>query len=75
MSKPACGTHVELVSNEAVRVTRCTCGTVHLTINTSGVTLRMQPEAFRNAVAGLRGAVEKLDASQPITATGSTSIN
>jgi hypothetical protein len=75
MSKPSCGTHTELLSNNAVRVTKCTCGTVHVTLNASGVTVRMPAEAFRNVAAGLRGAVEKLDSSTEITATGSTSIN
>jgi hypothetical protein len=75
MSKSACGQHTELLSNNAVRVTRCTCGTVHVTFNASGVTVRMPVEAFRNVAAGLRGAVEKLDSATEITATGSTSIN
>jgi methyl coenzyme M reductase subunit C-like uncharacterized protein (methanogenesis marker protein 7) len=75
MSKSACGQHTELLSNNAVRVTRCTCGTVHVTLQASGVTVRMPVDAFRNVVAGLRGAAEKLDSAAEITATGSTSIN
>ena len=55
MSKSACGPQTELMSNNAVRVTRCTCGTVHVTLVASGVTVRMQADAFRNVVAGLRG--------------------
>ncbi len=75
MSKPACGQHTELVSNNAVRVTRCTCGTVHVTIVASGVTVRMPADAFRNVATGLRAAADKLESSTEITATGSTSIN
>ncbi len=75
MSKSACGQHTELVSNNAVRVTRCTCGTVHVTLVASGVTVRMPVEAFRNVVGGLHGAVEKLETAAEITSTGSTSIN
>jgi hypothetical protein len=75
MSKSTCGQHTELVSNNAVRVTRCTCGTVHVTLNASGVTVRMPVEAFRNVAAAFRGSVEKLDSATEITATGSTSIN
>ncbi len=75
MSKNACGTHTELMSNNAVRVTRCTCGTVHVTLNASGVTVRMQPDTFRAVAAGLQGGVEKLGSPAEITATGSTSIN
>jgi len=73
MSK-ACGQHVELVSNNTVRVTKCTCGTLHVTLNASGVTVRMPTDAFRQVAAALRAAEEKLNASE-ITATGSQSIN
>jgi len=75
MSKNACGQHTELLSNNAVRVTRCTCGTIHVTLVASGVTVRMPAEAFRAVAAGLRGAADKLESSTEITATGSTSIN
>jgi hypothetical protein len=75
MSKNACGPHTDLVSNNAVRVSRCTCGTLHVTLVASGVTLRMSPEVFRGVSAGLRGAAEKLDEQPTISATGSSSIN
>jgi hypothetical protein len=75
MSKNACGAHTEILSNNAARVTRCTCGTLHVTLNASGVTVRLQPDAFRGLAAGLQQAIEKLDAAPEITATGSTSIN
>src|SRR5262249_30837336 len=32
MSKSACGQHTELVSNNALKVTRCPCGAVHVTV-------------------------------------------
>ena len=75
MSKSACGQPIELVSNNAVRVTRCTCGTVHVTLVASGVTVRMPADVFRSVASGLQGAVDKLGGSAEITATGSTSIN
>jgi hypothetical protein len=75
MSKSACGPQTELMSNNAVRVTRCSCGTVHVTLVASGVTVRMQADTFRNVVAGLHGAVDKLESPAEITSTGSTSIN
>ena len=74
MSKNACGQHTELVANNAVRITRCTCGTVHVTMVPSGVTVRMNADVFRNVTAGMTKAVDKLDPAE-ITATGSTSIN
>lgn len=59
-SKP-CGQHTELVSTNAIRVTRCTCGTLHVTFVASGVTLRMSHEAFQGAASGMKSAVERLD--------------
>jgi hypothetical protein len=75
MSKAACGQHTELLSNNVVRVTRCTCGTVHVTLVASGVTVRLPADVFRNVAAGLRAAADKLESSAEISATGSTSIN
>jgi hypothetical protein len=76
MSKNACGPHTDLISTNAVKVTKCTCGTLHVTMVASGVTVRMSPEVFRGVYAGLRGAAEKLDEQPPaISSTGSTSIN
>ncbi len=74
-SKPACGTHTEILSNSATRVTRCTCGVFHVTLNASGVTVRLAADAFRGIAAGLQEAVTKLDAVPDITANGSQSIN
>jgi len=75
MSKNACGPHTDLVSNNAVRVSRCTCGTLHVTLVASGVTLRMTPDVFRSVTAGLRAAAEKTEEQPTISATGSSSIN
>lgn len=75
MSKSACGPHTEILSNNAVKVTRCNCGTVHVTLVASGVTVRMPADQFRNIATGLRTAAEKLEPPATITATGSTSIN
>jgi len=77
MSKSACGQHTELVSNNALRVTRCTCGTLHVTMVASGVTVRMSPEVFKGFAAGMRAAEVRFSESESheITATGSTTIN
>jgi hypothetical protein len=48
---------------------------VHVTLLASGVTVRMQADAFRNVAAGLRAAADKLENPAEITTTGSTSIN
>lgn len=75
MSKSACGQHTELVSNNAVRVTRCTCGTLHVTVVASGVTMRLTPEVFRAVASGMRAAEARLGDPAEITSTGSQSIN
>lgn len=75
MSKSSCGEHVEFVSNDAVRVTRCSCGTMHVTLVASGVTVQMTPELMRNVASGLRAAEGKLGEPPTIRVTGSTSIN
>ena len=67
-----CGPHTELVSNNTVRVTRCPCGTVHVTMITSGVTVRMNAETFRNVAAGMKLAVDRIDGNPQL---GTTTIN
>jgi hypothetical protein len=75
MSDKACGPHVDLASNDAIRITRCSCGTVHVTLLASGVTVRMNADNLRNATIGLKAAVERLDQAVIVQGTGSTSIN
>jgi hypothetical protein len=67
-----CGSHTELASNDATRVTRCACGIVHVTLLGPGVTVRMSTEAFRGVASGLKGAAERLDDDARL---GATSIN
>lgn len=67
-----CGPHTELASNEATRVTRCGCGTVHVTLLGPGVTFRMPADAFRGVASGLKAAAERLDDDAHF---GTTSIN
>ena len=52
-SKPACGPHEEIVRTEAVRITRCACGTIHLTLQRSGVTVQLASEQFGEVVQAL----------------------
>lgn len=60
-----CGPHSELIHNGTVRVTRCGCGTVHMTMIPSGVTVRLSAEHFRLLCSGVRIAAEKLDEAAP----------
>lgn len=62
-SEKNCGPHTELVSNNQTRVTRCACGTVHVVLHSSGITIRMSEAAFRNTASGLKIALERLDES------------
>ena len=73
MPSKQCGPHTELCSNDALRVSRCTCGTVHLTLIASGVTLRLSAEQLRGVAAGLKMALERLDEAS--SQLGTTSIN
>jgi len=72
-SSSKCGPHTELVSNNTVRVTRCSCGTVHATFMNSGVTVRMSTETFRSSASGLKAAADRMDGEG--AAFGTTSIN
>jgi len=72
MPASSCGPHTELVSNNTVRVTRCSCGTMHVTLIASGVTVRMNAETFRNVAAGLKLAVDRVDGNPHL---GTTTIN
>jgi hypothetical protein len=58
-ARSKCGPHVELVANDAARVTRCTCGTLHVHVHANGVTLRLSPDSFRH-VANALGAAANL---------------
>ena len=60
MAEPnRCGPHAELINNGTVRVTRCTCGTVHMTMIPSGVTVRLSAEHFRLLSSGVRMAADR----------------
>jgi hypothetical protein len=66
MAEPnRCGQHTELIHNGTVRVTRCSCGTIHMTLIPSGVTVRLSADHFRLMSAGVRIAAEKLDEAVP----------
>lgn len=67
-----CGPHTELIANNTVRVTRCGCGAVHVTMIASGVTVRMSSETFRNVAAGLKLAADRIDGNPQL---GTTIIN
>ena len=56
-----CGKHIELASNESVRVTQCPCGTVHMTLLANGVTVRLPETALKTLTRGLMTALDKVE--------------
>lgn len=60
-----CGRHSELVVNDAVRVTRCGCGMVHVHFLATGVSMRMNEDTMRLATAAMMTATDKVDELDP----------
>lgn len=69
--KPPCGPHVTLSDNEGARVARCPCGTVHVLVKASGVSLQLSEERFQKLGLAVMGAVSALG-SQPTNPTTPT---
>ena len=44
--KNLCGAHTEIAKSEGVKISRCTCGTLHVNLARSGVTVQLSPENF-----------------------------
>lgn len=65
-TRPSCGKHTELASNPAVRISRCACGTVHVTVISSGVTVRMNTETMSKVAAGFKAAQDQVEASPAV---------
>lgn len=63
--KPACGPHVELVKNDGARITRCPCGTLHLHLARSGVTVQLADEAFDEVADAIAEAKRELRPEPP----------
>ena len=61
--KRPCGKHVDLASNGSVKITQCPCGTVHLTMHASGVTVRMNEETFKATTSAFLAANDKVTES------------
>ena len=75
MAKNACGPQTEIAANNVVRVTRCTCGVLHVTLLGNGVTVRMTAEQLRGVSAAFGTALERIDEPVEFSSTNSTSIN
>ena len=42
--KASCGPHTTIVNTEGVRIAKCPCGTFHVTLVQSGVTVQLSAE-------------------------------
>jgi len=71
MSK--CGPHTVVVNTEAVRIARCPCGTFHVTLVPSGVTVQLSAE--RLAELGRAIAVASPPRDEAPRGLGTTPIN
>lgn len=63
MSRRPCGTHATLAENDGARVSRCSCGMVHVLIKASGVTVQLNPERFHELGLAVMGAVAAMGAT------------
>ena len=64
-SNSSCGPHVELVRSEGVRITRCPCGTLHVTLARNGTTIQFPPEYFAEVAKVFGIAQSVLSGRQP----------
>jgi hypothetical protein len=60
-----CGPHVEMTKTDHVRVTRCACGAVHVTMLKHGVTVQMSEEEFVGVARDLGLAAHECELAKP----------
>jgi hypothetical protein len=58
----SCGSHEELARTTSFRVTRCACGTVHLHMSKSGVTVQLSDTQLAELVNAATAAQRKVEA-------------
>lgn len=58
-----CGPHSELAKTTEFRITQCPCGTVHMHVVRSGVTLQLDPDSVAELVNVATAAYRRLDVS------------
>ncbi|MCU0653887.1 MAG: hypothetical protein MUF64_00890 [Polyangiaceae bacterium] len=62
MSEPKkCGTHTTIASNEAAKLTQCTCGAYHLSLLKRGLSLQLGADELRKIADTLGLAVRVAD--------------
>jgi hypothetical protein len=73
--KSACGPHHVIVSTDGVRLARCPCGTFHVTLLQSGVTLQLSADRLAELGRAIGVALPPAQTGIRIPITGSTPIN
>ncbi|HEY1955285.1 MAG TPA: hypothetical protein VGH28_06725 [Polyangiaceae bacterium] len=71
--KASCGPHTIVVNTETVRIARCPCGTFHVTLVSSGVTVQLSPERLADLGRAIAVATPQQDATP--RGVGTTPIN
>jgi hypothetical protein len=61
--RASCGRHEELARTTDFRITRCTCGTVHLHVTKGGVTLQLSDTMLAELVNAATAAQRKVEAA------------
>ncbi len=73
--KSTCGPHTELVKTDGVRVTRCPCGTIHVTLSKNGTTVQLAPEYFAEVAQAFGLARTVLAGQAPVHDKPATAAN
>ena len=75
VEKKRCGPQTELSTNAAAKITRCGCGTIHLHIVRSGITLQLSTEHFAELSATVAGAHDALKMFEGVSSEDNPTIN
>ncbi len=77
-NRPPCGKHRTLAENDGARVSQCPCGSVHVLVKGSGVSVQLKEEPFQKLGLAIMGAVAALGSPPPLprrSAPRDSSIN
>ena len=73
-NKSACGSHTTIVNTEQVRIAKCPCGTFHVTLVPSGVTVQLSAERLGELGRAIAVACPPKNDDRP-RGLGTTPIN
>ena len=73
-AKTSCGPHTVIVNTEGVRIARCPCGTFHVTLVQSGVTVQLSGDKLAELGRAIAVASPPQESTTP-RGVGTTPIN